>query len=41
MITIQTEADVIDELRSFDANEWKLAPLLQADFNWQNKANKK
>ena len=32
MITIHTEADITDELRSFDANEWKLAPLLRAPF---------
>ena len=41
MITIHTEADVTDELRSFDANEWKKAPLLRAAFKLAKQGKQK
>jgi hypothetical protein len=41
MITIHTEADITDELRSFDANEWKLAPLLRGAFKLTKQGKQK
>jgi hypothetical protein len=41
MITIHTEADGTDELRNFDANEWKKAPLLRAAFKLAKQGKQK
>jgi hypothetical protein len=41
IITIHTEADVVDKLRSFDAKEWKKAPLLRAAFKLAKQGKQK